>query len=178
MVQQNSVSFRGISNTLSLKDIVFNPELLWQNIRASMFERVLNNLENGKQFFMQITNFISFWSTRTLLDLFLKSHNNVFCKHYSYQKIVYLFFPNLGTGLRASYIDLLLLGSINFIVTISRNRSYPQKCSYLWKYDIYYKQKNFSCLICTRYIFRPAIFQLRHRHSGIIKHNQYQSFYV
>ena len=45
------------------------------------------------------------------------------------------------------------------------------KCSYLQKYNIHYQQKNFSCLVCTWYICRQAICQLRHPHGGINKYN-------
>ena len=45
------------------------------------------------------------------------------------------------------------------------------KYSYLQKYNIHYQQKNFSCLVCTWYICRLAICQLRHRHCGINKYN-------
>ena len=38
-----------------------------------MFLKGIINPKN--QFFMQNTNFVSLWSTRTLLDLFLKSYN-------------------------------------------------------------------------------------------------------
>ena len=45
------------------------------------------------------------------------------------------------------------------------------KYSYLQNYNIHYQQKNFSCLVCTWYICRQAICQLRHRHGGINKYN-------
>ena len=42
---------------------------------------------------------------------------------------------------------------------------------YLQKYKIHYQQKNFACLVCTRYIFHQAICQLRHGHSSINRIN-------
>ena len=51
-----------------------------------------------------------------------------------------------------------------------------KKCSYLQKYNTHCQQKNFSYLVCTKYIFYLAICQLRHRNSGINKHNLNQRF--
>ena len=56
-------------------------------------------------------------------------------------------------------------------MTEMKYQNYPQKCSCLQKYNIHYHQSNFSCLVCTKYIFHLAIRQLRHRHSGTKKHN-------
>ena len=52
----------------------------------------------------------------------------------------------------------------NFIITVLRNRpvwpgwSISQKCSYLQKHNIHFKQKNFLCIFCTMYISNLAIY--------------------
>ena len=74
------------------------------------------------------------------------------------------------------------LGLQSFIGTVSNNRLLRpewsiniihKKCSYLQKINIHYQQRNFFSLVCTRYIFRLAICQPRHRGSSINKHNKY-----
>ena len=73
----------------------------------------------------------------------------------------YLFFSALVPRPHMSVLGRRPVGPQNFIVIDE----------VFQKYNIHYQQKNFSYLVCTRYIYRLAICQLQHWHSAINKRN-------